>query len=224
MFVPVIFSFHISGYFFILFCLSYSNGCFTQRYQYYFKHFHFLRGFYYQDFENNNFYRLGILILWILFSLLVIVNSIDNGSEFALKMSGAKIYLYLADSYAMTTFLVLNSHRKGISIFLVTLISFVCIFALLSRTTLYLFTIIMLTYLFFNRRKLFCYIIIPLIVVIIFEILRNGEYLTTLGQNRMTSFIITGDDNSWYDRKVIFDKELTALRHNWFLGDFLVKS
>ncbi|GFD96231.1 hypothetical protein KUL156_27080 [Alteromonas sp. KUL156] len=174
-----------------------------------------------QNLYKTKIFNLSIKFSWFLSTFILSFYTITNPRGFYLFLDNAKIYLQIADAYAILAFMFLSLIKKENIRFIAFLFSSVMLFALLSRTSFYLFVFSYMCYMFLLRRKSFFLLVASLFFLTSLYIIKNDIDLEELKNNRMIGFIITGSDKSLSSRDEMLDNGMIALSENWFFGDFL---
>ena len=170
-------------------------------------------GFYIFDILRNKQFVKILFVLWTISTTMVIVNALSNEGLFSILLGDKMIYLMLADTYAILSILFFTQ-IKGKLRALFMILSCIALFALLSRTSFYLFIFIGVMDLFYTNRR---YLIIGLLVatcllVSNFDIIEN---------NRMFRIILTGKDASKSQRVELLEKGINEIKNSWLLGNFM---
>jgi len=185
------------------------------RLAYYFMYFYI--GYYYDGFEQ---YRNWIFSFW--FIMLINLLWHFNFQVMSISFQGfdpdtVSMYLFLGDSFAIWSLLVLSFLTKSpfMSTF-VSLLSAIALFAFISRTALYSFLIVIPLVIFFTKKS-FKYWVFPISLLLVFS---SGLSRLLEPNMRMLAFLDLGSDASMIERSFLFREGLSSIQKNWFLGDY----
>ena len=179
---------------------------------------YFCIGFYYNGFEQ---YRKWVFFFWFLMFLNLLCHYDFSAMRISFREfdpDKVSIYLFLGDSFAIWSLLVLSLLTEAP--FKSTCVAICSVFALLafnSRTSLYSFVLVIPLVIILTKKSL-KYWIISLILFFmaystIFEIL---EY----SNKRMLAFLYLRSDSSMIARIYLLKEGFEDIRKNWFLGDY----
>ncbi|MGG7178139.1 O-antigen ligase family protein [Clostridium paraputrificum] len=146
---------------------------------------------------------------------------------FFVHMAGEKSYFTLSDSMAIYSFLILVLCRRNISKIVVAIMSTACLYATLSRTSLYLFVGIAILY-FITKFKNFkqviavgCILSVLGGVGIFYVAYKGGLHLTN---SRMVNLIFNKEkDQSYLSRQEILKEGKEDIKNNLLTGKLLVE-
>jgi hypothetical protein len=179
---------------------------------------YFFVGYYYEDFEQ---YKKWIFFFWFLMLLNLILHfdfSTMRVSFQGFAPDSVGMYLFLGDSFAIWSLLVLSLLTE--SPFKSTCVAICSVFALLtfvSRTSLYAFVLVLPLVILLTKKSLKYWIIFIVLFLLI-----SPKFLELLAHTnrRMLAFLHLGSDQSMITRDFLFREGLLGLRKNWFLGDY----
>jgi len=182
--------------------------------------FFFFVGSYFRGYEQ---YRIYIFIFYTLLLVSIILNFDFEKLAINLINSNNKEnndYLFLADTFAIWSILTI-AYIKNYNIKLfVILVSVVGLFTLMSRASLAVFVITILFYFMWNRevKRNIVYLICIGVAIGIF--LLNSIDISDLGNYRMFSYLISGEDVSASERTIMHAEGIESIKNNWFIGDY----
>ncbi len=179
-----------------------------------------LIGFYIQKIIANNRYDKLIKILWGIYSLIIFFYSITN-SSFAILTKGAQIYLMLADSYALLSFLLIVKLDRRRIIYII--ISAVLLFTLLSRTSffLFLFSFIIFYLIYYPKQTIFVLTISVIAIGIFIVTLNYTVSDRKLQEHRMLRLLTKNEDHSRLKRVELLNEGIESIKENVLFGDFM---
>jgi len=181
---------------------------------------YFFIGFYYRGYLK---YSKTIYILYIIITLNVLM--FVDLNTFGLDISKANldlfgIYLLLGDTYAifsLLTIIITPSKKLQLLIFF---ISVPILYILTSRTSLYVFVLTFIIYIFIANKRLFFMSIILLIGIGIIIFLSNTELVNQIINSRMLGFLFGEVDPSVNAREEYITIGLSGIMNHWYIGDF----
>jgi len=181
----------------------------------------FLIGFYNRDYRK---YFKYILIFYVLLTVNAWIN-VDPQTLY-ISFKGVDkdligVYQKLGDIYAIIAiiFILLIKRNKYIQLSII-IISFITLFILMSRSSLYVYTITMLFYLVVIYRFKAVFYILFIVSIIMVFIVDSGTYYDIIMNSRLTSFMRSGEDGSWVARKQLAEVGINAIKNYWLIGDY----
>ena len=164
--------------------------------------------------SNEKFWKV-MSYIWLFLASVIIWNAWTN-QIFAIIFEGTRIYLMLADSFAVLSVFILCKLDNRKKELLLILIASICLFAVFSRAALYCFIITSFIFLY-KKNKILSLCIITSLVAFIFLNLNNSE----ITDNRMIRLIFGSYDLSQSVRQNQLDAGIEDLSSVWILGDFM---
>jgi len=130
------------------------------------------------------------------------------------------VYLFLGDSFALWSILVLSFLQKK-PFFSVCIVysSTVCLFSFISRTALYSFILVVPIVVYFTKKSIKYYFIFILISIFLFST-EHYDYINELN-SRMFAFQNLDKDRSVITRSYLLKEGLSGIERKWFIGDYL---
>ncbi len=180
---------------------------------------YFFTGFFFHGLEKR---KITVCFLWFL----MIINLFCNYDFQSLRISLLNfdedlkgIYLFLGDSFAIWSLLVLSFLQKQpfLSV-IVVLLSAVCLFSFISRTSMYAFILVIPLIIFLTRKSLKYLAIIMLLFFIIFP--SDIFDFIQKSSSRMFAFRNIEEDTSIIVRNYLFREGVSGIKQNWFFGDY----
>lgn len=182
---------------------------------------YFLIGFYYEGYER---YAKTVYILYAILTLNVFLN-IDPQTLLInfqnVEGDAYGLYQFLGDTYAIFAFATVTLVKSRIMRIFILIVSFLALFALMSRTSLYMFVLAMIIYMFIKERA-FTLIYIGLIVLLTSLFLTyGGEYIDKVLDSRMLKTFQPDANRGSVDERIVQAKVgLKAIEEHWFEGDY----
>lgn len=179
---------------------------------------YFFTGYFFGNLESRKkivfflwFLLIGNLLFHYDFQLMRI-------SLHALGEDSKGIYLFLGDSFALWSLLVLSFFQNNpIKSILVTIVSILALFSFNSRTSLYSFILVLPMTILFTKNSIKYFLILFISVFLLLVV--NFNISIELNQ-RMLAFINIQNDTSFIARSKLLNEGLDGLKKNWFLGDY----
>ena len=156
---------------------------------------YFTIGYYLRNIEHVKF-SITLFFFLLIVSTMTNINPknfIIDFSNVLKSLSG--IYLFLGDSFAIWSLLMLSILKKDFFRYIVILISIVCLFILTSRTSLYSYIFTTIIIISFNINKKWLLLFIPLSIILVIQAM--GEFsLETILSSRQFNIILGRADSS----------------------------
>jgi len=186
----------------------------------YYYFIYFTIGLFFERFNNKGMF---VILFWIFMVTNLIYHYDSHFFTISLDVVSEEskgIYLFMGDSFALWSILVLSFLQKRPFITsCVYLLSIVFLFLFVSRTSLYVFVLLfpIIIYLTKNSFKYFL-----LIFLILSLIVYSYEFIDTLMamNSRMFAFQQINEDSSVISRSFLYKEGVSAIKNNWFLGDY----
>jgi hypothetical protein len=182
---------------------------------------YFIIGYYYRGYQK---YYKYLLIFYIFLTVNTWWN-IDLNTLYisfaGVAKAKAGLYQYLGDTYAIYAILIIILTNNNIIKILLIIISFASLFILMSRSSLYVFTLVMIVYMIIKYQRIaFVYISIMVLAVALF-VLYGGEYVDIIMNSRLMSFTRgIENDGSVAARIQLAKVGFEAIRNYWITGDY----
>lgn len=191
----------------------------------------FIAGVFFDFFDPKKTYKLN-LILWILYSLFIFINSQFLISSFySNDYYSERIinYIFLSNGYLFFSFFVLAAMDSKFKMIIIWLVIIFCMFLIPSRSNTVAFLFATLIPVFFHFWKLrvdhvnsFLFLFLISVIVLFtlsydFSVIFNNELLQN---NRLLNTDLS-NDNSINSRNDIAKINFENLKDNWLIGDFM---
>jgi hypothetical protein len=182
---------------------------------------YFLIGYYYKGYQQ---YYKYLFILYILLTVDTWWN-IDINTLYINFAGVAKekvgLYQYLGVTYAIFAILLILLTKNNILKVVLIIISFTSLFVLMSRSSLYIFTLVMIVYMIVKYKKVALIYISIIILVVVLFVLYGGEYVDMIMNSRLMSFTRgIENDGSVKARIELAKVGFTAIQNYWIVGDY----
>jgi len=179
----------------------------------------FVTGYFFRDikaFKSLLICSFIVVGLNLMFNFNVNMQGIDTSK---IAKGDIGVYLFLGDSFAVLSLLVLSVLRLEISRVLFTFISSALLFMFHSRTSFYAYCFVMLMYLAISRsRQIYIYTTLVLSSFSIF--IYSFGLFDFVSDSRIISSLGAAKDDSLTERKQQFEQGIVALKENLILGDY----
>jgi hypothetical protein len=124
---------------------------------------------------------------------------------------------FLGDGFAIWSLLVIALSKNKLMTVIIIPVSIICLYLISSRTSLYAFVCVLPFVVARNKNGIVKFLVVGCFFIIIGAVIIYFEQLVS---SRMLKFIFTGDDHSFYLRKVIMSQNMIDLKENWLFGDY----
>ena len=191
----------------------------------------FIAGCFFDFYESKKILKFS-LILWILFSVFILINSkvlIASFFIYADKPDNVINYIFLSNGYLFFAFLALVSVRSNLNKTIIWLVSISCLFLVPSRSNTVAFIFATIVPFFFYFRKSAFYLLSTIIICITISILcllKFTNYSSVISNSELyeNNRYITTDfstDESLKERQDIARINFENLKETWVFGDFM---
>lgn len=181
---------------------------------------YFVIGYYYEGYKKH--YTI-ILCVYVLMTLNTWIN-IDPNTLYISFMGVAKekagLYQYLGDTYAIFSILLITLTNRKIIKFTFILITFLTLFVLMSRSSLYMYTIAIIFYSLFKYKKEAIVYLLLFVSFIGIIMMNESKYYEIVMNSRLLSFTHSKIDGSVAERIELAQVGFNAIYNNWFIGDY----
>lgn len=197
------------------FILFYMNGAVVQPILY------MLAGFYVLDFLEEKKVKTYMLYAWSGYVLTVFVfANIDlNIFQSHMQMKNENHnYLMMADAFVLSSMFVFSSTKQLRYKLLIFAVSFIGLYFLKSRASLYVFSFVCLLVLIKSDKRF-----LLLVAFVLFYILIATDWQMFLKRNASNRMfrVLLGHDASANMRVNLLREGVEGIKENWFLGDFM---
>ena len=161
--------------------------------------------------------RKAALFFYLILVLNIFFNYKFGSQRITFDKDHLGISLFLGDSFALWSLYTIAQYNKRFVSIIMVFVSLGCLYVITSRSSLYGFMCIVP--LIFRKTKngwiqlTFIAAIVALITIFI-------VYGQSLKNSYMLNFLFTGDDHSFYMRKLIMQNNFEDVMKYWFLGDY----
>jgi hypothetical protein len=191
----------------------------------------FIAGCFFDFYDSKKVLQFSF-ILWILFSIFILINSkilVASFFIYADKPDNIINYIFLSNGYLFFAFFALAAVRSNLKKTIVWLLSISCLFLVPSRSNTVAFIFSTIVPILFYFRKSFVYSLFTffsLFAILILVLIKFAPYSSVISSNELfesSRFFSTNlaNDASLIERKEIARINFANLKETWFFGDFM---
>ncbi len=181
-----------------------------------------LTGFYLVSILNKQKIKRLFIFFWCVFTAIVLIYTDYKSAFFTSSIEVTREhnnYLMMSDAYAMLSFFIIADSRKLVYRIGVILFSFLCLYFLKSRASLYTFLIInFIGLILINKRFLWLLFAGAFVSLLTYD---WREFFRLNSNNRMFRLATFGQDTSAIMRTNILNSGLNEIKDNWLWGQFM---
>ncbi len=179
---------------------------------------YFIIGFYYNGFSQ---YHKWIYLFWFL----MLLNLLWHYDFSAMRISfqgfdqeKVGVYLFLGDSFAIWSLLVLSLLTKApFKSTCVALCSIIALLSFNSRASLYAFIFVLPLVILLTKKSWKYWVITIAALVPVFS---NFFDLLEYANRRMLAILYLSSDQSMISRNILLKEGILGIQKNWFIGDY----
>lgn len=181
---------------------------------------YFFTGFFFFGLEKR---KKIVMLFWFFMIINLFFHYDFNSLRISLQVFDEDlkgIYLFLGDSFALWSILLLSFLQKK-PFFSVCIVfsSTVCLFSFVSRTALYSFILVVPIVIYFTKASIKYYFVFILMGIFLFKT-ECYDHISELN-SRMFAFQNFDKDRSVITRSYLLKEGLSGIEKNWFIGDYL---
>ncbi len=170
---------------------------------------------------NPNKYRKITIFIFIILTINILIHTDFLGMKLrsGYSYTHAAMYLFLADSYVLSSALVLAVLNKKSHLYILIIISIFCLYILGSRASLYSYLLaIIMIYFLINNRIYSLVTVVFLVLLLPFALMLADSSM--IADNRMLRLIMGFEDASELARNRLLSNGLASIWANFFTGDY----